>query len=305
MNSLPFSPRAVIRANNHPCLRIRSPALRATKNHPWCHRVLFSALTALLCPAASATNTGSTLAPQEWKALASQISVERRPAKWEATAADGLLFALEGELARPKSMRWERIWSGGRIPPAGYFVLEYQARWLWRKRPVATVITLVSRQADGKTATTPLVQIPDLVDDGTWHRLAVRRPWPATADKVQVMLDSVDSRTWLRVRRLEFVRNANEFGTALETDKASVESAEFARVDLLGLFNDRFDRLTTRMLARPTDPIVRDGGIWFDRPDITVGGIPFRVVRTPITDKLVAPPPEPEQNKETIEQFGV
>ena len=275
------------------------------KTNRWCCLVLFWALTVVESSAANANNAVTLLDPQEWKALAAQIPTERRPARFEATAADGLLFALEGELAQPKSMRWERTWNGGGIPPDGFFLLEYQARWLWRKRPATDVIALASRQADGKPATTSLVQVPDLVDDGTWHRLVIRRTWPTVADKLRVMLDSVDSRTWLRIRRMEFVRSVDEFGAALETDKSAVEPTEFSPVGLQQLFNDRFDRLAGRRLARPGDPLLRDGGVWFDRTDIVVGGIPFRVVAAPNTDNLVAPPPEPEQNKETIEQFGV
>ena len=275
------------------------------KTNRWCCLVLFWALTMAEFSTANANNAVTPLDPQEWKALPTQIPAERRPARFEATAADGLLFALEGELAQPKSMRWERTWNGGEIPPDGFFVLEYQARWLWRKRPATDVIALASRQANGKPSTTSLVTATDLVDDGAWHRLIVRRTWPAAPAKLLVALDSVDSQTWLRVRRLEFVRSAGEFGAALETDKSPVASSDLAPVGLQGLFNDRFDRLASRSLARPNDPMLRDGGAWFERGDIGIGGVPFRVVVQPDTDNLVAPPPEPEQNQEQVEQFGV
>jgi hypothetical protein len=149
-----------------------------------------------------------------------------------------------------------------------------------------------------------LVTTPDLICDGQWHRLLLKRPYPAKPTALRVALESANSQAWLEVRRLEWMPSLEKAGAALTEDKEPA-----AQLDLMPLqlsFNDRFDRLLMRSLTeRPNDAVVHDGGTWFAKDDVSVAGIPFRVVSKPEANNLIAPPPEPKENQEIIEHFGI
>ena len=178
-------------------------------------------------------------------------------------------------------------------------MLEYRARWLQ-----STVLAAVSQDASAKTVVTSLVSTPDLIVDGHWHRLILHSPYPARPTALRVTLQSRDSQAWFEVRRLEWVPSVDQAGSALVEDSQPTPQPDLVPLKLQ--FNDRFDWLMNRSLTqRPKDTAVHDGGTWFSRDDISLSGIPFHVVSKPGADNLVAPPPEPKENEEIIEHFGV
>ena len=58
-----------------------------------------------------------------------------------------------------------------------------------------------------------------------------------------------------------------------------------------------------RMLERPDDSMVNDGGDYFHASAVTISGVPFRIGTA--GNNLVGPPPGPAANDDMIENFGV
>jgi hypothetical protein len=260
----------------------------------------------LLAPLAAlhAAPLSASLDAPSWKPRIGLVPESRRPGAFEVRKEEGLRFSLSGELAQSKLMRWERAWTEGELMPGQFIVLEYRAWWLAVQRPYTEVIALTSADAAGKSISTPLVTTPDLICDGQWHRLLVKRPYPAKPTALRVALESANSQAWLEVRRLEWMPSLEKAGAALTEDKEPAAQPDLVPVKLE--FNDRFDSLMKRLLTeRPHDAVVHDGGTWFAKDDVSVAGIPFRVVSMPEANNLIAPPPEPKENQEVIEHFGI
>lgn len=262
----------------------------------------FTFLTALLLvpfAALHAADLTPALDATSWKPSPASIPPERRPAAFEVIMGDGLRFSLAGELATTKQMRWERPWTAGDLATNQFVVLEYRARWLQ-----SIVLDAVSQDAPAKTVVTPLVSTPDLIVDGQWHRLSLRPPHPARPAALRLMLQSRDSHAWFDLRRLEWVPSVDQTGPALVEDSQPTPQPDLVPLKLQ--FNDRFDWLMNRSLTqRPNDTAVHDGGAWFTRDDVSLGGIPFRVVSKPEAYNLIVPPPEPKENQEIIAHFGI
>ena len=260
-------------------------------------------LTALLS-VLQAAQLPASLDASSWKSLTTAVPEARKPAAFDARKEEGLRFSLSGEVAQSKLMRWERPWTEGELVPEQFIVLEYRAWWLAVQRPYTEVLTLTSADAAGKNLSTPLVTTPDLICDGQWHRLVVKRPYPAKPTTLRVALESANSQAWLEVRRLEWMPSWEKAGAALTEDKEP--AAQPDRMPLQLQFNDRFDWLMKRSLTqRPKDLAVHDGGTWFAKDDVSVAGIPFGVVSKPEAYNLIVPPPEPKENQEMIEHFGI
>ena len=197
-----------------------------------------------------------------WKARTGLVPEARRPAAFEVRKEEGLRFSLSGELAQSKLMRWERAWTEGELMPGQFIVLEYRAWWLAQSRPYPDVLALGSADAAGKSISTSLVTTPDLICDGQWHRLLVKRPYPTKPTALRVALESANSQAWLEVRRLEWMPSLEKAGAALTEDKEP--AAQHDLVPLQLSLNDRFDRLLMRSLTeRSNDSVVHDGGTWF------------------------------------------
>ena len=260
-------------------------------------------LTALLS-VLQAAQLPASLDASSWKSLTTAVPEARKPAAFDARKEEGLRFSLSGEVAQSKLMRWERPWTEGELVPEQFIVLEYRAWWLAVQRPYTEVLTLTSADAAGKSISTPLVTTPDLICDGQWHRLLVKRPYPAKPTALRVALESANSQAWLEVRRLEWMPSLEKAGAALTEDKEPAAQPDLVPLQLS--FNDRFDRLLMRSLTeRPNDSVVHDGGTWFAKDDVSIAGIPFHVVSKPEANNLIAPPPEPKENQEVIEHFGI
>ena len=239
-----------------------------------------------------------------WKSYSASVPEARRPAASEVRKEEGIRFSLTGEVSQSKLMRWERPWTEGELALEQFIVLEYRAWWLAQQRPYTDVIALYSMDPEGKNSLTSLVTTPDLICDGQWHRLLLKRPYPVKPTALRVVLESTNSQAWLEVRRLEWIPSLEKAGVALTEDKDP--STQLDLVPLQISFNDRFDRLLMRSLTeRPNDAVVHDGGTWFAKDEVSVAGIPFRVVSKPGENNLIAPPPEPKENQEIIEHFGV
>jgi len=269
-------------------------------------RQTLSLLALLLAPlgALHATELPVSLDAPSWKSYAASVPEARRPAAFEVRKEEGLRFSLSGELAQSKLMRWEQPWTEGELAPDQFIVLEYRAWWLAQQQPYTDVIALYSINAEGKNGLTPLVTTPDLICDAQWHRLLLKRPYPAKPTALRVVLESPNSEAWLEVRRLEWMPSLDKAGAALAEDKDPATQPDLVPLQIS--FNDRFDRLLMRSLTeRPNDAVVHDGGTWFAKDDVSVAGIPFRVVSKPEENNLIAPPPEPKENQEIIEHFGV
>jgi hypothetical protein len=188
--------------------------------------------------------------------------------------------------------------------PGQFIVLEYRAWWLAQSRPYPDVLALASADAAGESISTSLVTTPDLICDAQWHRLLLKRPYPAKPTALRVTLESANSQAWLEVRRLEWMPSLEKADAAWTEDKEPSAQPDLVPVKLE--FNDRFDSLMKRLLTeRPHDAVVHDGGTWFAKDDVSVAGIPFRVVSMPEANNLIAPPPEPKENQEVIEHFGI
>jgi hypothetical protein len=260
----------------------------------------------LLAPLAAlhAAPLSASLDAPSWKPLTTAVPEARRPGAFDAHEDEGLRFSLSGEVAQSKLMRWERAWTEGELAPEQFIVLEYRAWWLAVQRPYTEVIALTSADAAGKSISTPLVTTPDLICDGQWHRLLVKRPYPAKPTALRVALESANSQAWLEVRRLEWMPSWEKAGAALTEDKEPAAQPDLVPLQLQ--FNDRFDWLMKRSLTqRPKDLAVHDGGTWFAKEDVSVAGLPFRVVSKPEAYNLIVPPPEPKENQEVIEHFGI
>ena len=132
-------------------------------------------LTALLS-VLQAAQLPASLDASSWKSLTTAVPEARKPAAFDARKEEGLRFSLSGEVAQSKLMRWERPWTEGELVPEQFIVLEYRAWWLAVQRPYTEVLTLTSADAAGKNLSTPLVTTPDLICDGQWHRVVVKRP---------------------------------------------------------------------------------------------------------------------------------
>ena len=243
------------------------------------------------------------LAPS-WQPLTTAVPEARRPGAFEVRKEEGLRFSLLGEVAHSKLMRWERAWTEGELSPNQFIVLEYRAWWLAVQRPYTDVLVLASADGAGKSITTSLVTTPDLICDGQWHRLLLKRPYPAKPTALRVALESANSQAWLEVRRLEWLPSLEKAGPAITEDTESVAQPDLVPLQLQ--FNDRFDWLMKRSLTqRPIDTAVHDGGTWLAKEDVSVAGLPFRVVSKPEAYNLIVPPPEPKENQEMIEHFGI
>ena len=261
--------------------------------------VLLTSLAAL-----HAAELPALLDAPSWKPSTTAVPESRRPAAFEVRQEEGLRFSLSGEVVQSKLMRWERPWTEGELAPEQFIVLEYRAWWLAQQRPYTDVIALYSIDAAVKNIMTSLVTTPDLICDGQWHRVLLKRPYPAKPTALRVVLESANSQAWLEVRRLEWIPSLEKAGTALTEDKEPATQPDLEPLTLQ--FNDRFDFLMKRSLTqRPNDPAVHDGGTWFAREDVSIAGIPFRVVSKPEADNLIVPPPEPKENQEMIEHFGI
>lgn len=246
-----------------------------------------------------AAETQAPLDATSWKPSLAAVPEAMRPATFEVRGEEGLRFSLSGELATTKQMRWERPWTAGELATNQFIVIEYRARWLQ-----STVLAAVSQDAPAKAVVTSLVSTPDLIVDGHWHRLILHQPYPARPTALRVTLQSRDSQAWFEVRRLEWVPSVDKTGSALVEDSQPTPQPDLVPLKLQ--FNDRFDWLMNRSLTqRPNDTAVQDGGAWFTRDDISLGGLPFRVVSKPAAYNLIVPPPEPKENQEIIEHFGI
>lgn len=234
-----------------------------------------------------------------WKSRQGLVPVDRLPAAFEARSEDGLRFSLSGAMAKGKQMRWERPWTAGEHAPGQWLVLEYRAQWA-----NSVVLALLAKDAAGKPSVTTLVSAQDLVSDGLWHRLVVQRPYPAKPTTWRMLLDSHDSHSWFEVRRLEWVASPDQAGPALAEDKQPSRRPDLQPLPLT--FNDRFDLLLTRPPMRvENDAVVLDGGAWFTHGDVSLEGVPFRVESKPGANNLIAPPPEPKENNDLVDHFGV
>ncbi|MEI6712129.1 MAG: DUF6259 domain-containing protein [Verrucomicrobiota bacterium] len=263
-------------------------------------------LALLVAPLATlhAAELSVPLDAPSWISYAASVPEARRPTASEVRKEEGIRFSLAGEVAQSKLMRWERPWTEGELGTEQFIVLEYRAWWLAQQRPYTDVIALYSSDAEGKNSLTSLVTTPDLICDGQWHRVLLKRPYPLKPTALRVVLESPNSEAWLEVRRLEWISSLEKTGAALPEDKEPAAQPNFEALPLQ--FNDRFDSLMKRLLTeRPNDPAVHDGGTWFAKEDVSVAGIPFRVGAKPEANNLILPPPEPKENQEIIEHFGI
>ena len=196
-------------------------------------------------------------------------------------------------------MRWERPWTADEHAPGQWLVLEYRSRWA-----NSILLALLAKDSAGKPSATTLVSAQDLVSDGRWHRLVVQRPYPTKPTAWRVLLDSDDSRSWFEMRRLEWVASPDQAGPAIAEDKQPAQRPDLQPLPLA--FNDRYDLLLKRPTMRvENDTATLDGGAWFTRDEVTLGGIPFRVESEPGADNLIAPPPEPKENNDLVDHFGI
>lgn len=255
----------------------------------------------LLAPLAAlhAVELSPPLDAASWKPRQGLVPADRLPASFEARDEEGLRFSLSGTLAKGKQMRWERPWTAGEHAPGQWLVVEYRARWV-----NSVVLALLSKDAVGKPIATTLVSAQDLVSDGLWHRLVVQRPYPSQPTALRVLLDSNDSHSWFEMRRLDWVASPELAGPALAEDQQPSRHPDLQPLPLT--FNDRYDLLLQRPYMRvENDTVVLDGGAWFTQDDVTLEGIPFRVESKPGANNLVTPPPEPKENNDLADHFGI
>ncbi len=260
---------------------------------------LLSAL--LLAPLAAlrAAELSPPLDAASWEPRQGLVPAERLPAAFEARSDEGLRFSLFGPMAKGKQMRWERPWTGGEHAPGQWLVLEYRAQWA-----NSVLLALLANDAVGKPSATTLVSAQDLVRDGLWHRLIVQRPYPAKPTALRVLLDSNDSSSWFELRRLEWVASPDKAGPALAEDKQPSQHPDFHPLPLA--FNERYDLLLTRPYMRvENDTAVLDGGAWFTQDHVSLEAVPFRVESKPGANNLITPPPEPKENNDLVDHFGV
>ncbi len=260
---------------------------------------ILSALLLAPLAALSAVELPPPLDAASWKPRQGLVPAERLPAAYEARAEEGLRFSLSGALAKGKQMRWERPWTTGEHAPDQWLVLEYRAQWA-----NSVLLALLADDAAGKPSATTLVSAQDLVRDGLWHRLVVQRPYPSKPTALRVLLDSNDSRSWFEVRRLEWVASPDKAGPALAADKQPSQHPDLHPIPLA--FNDRYALLLQRPYMRvKDDTAVLDGGAWFTQDHVSLEGVPFRVESKPDANNLITPPPEPKENNDLVDHFGV
>ena len=175
-------------------------------------------------------------------------------------------------------------------------------------RPMASG-TGIALGADNRRQATSFGQFawccrPEFIDDGRWHTLIVRRSVPAEASQLLLALESRDTRSCFHLRRLAFCTTWQDAGTAIDVDQsAAADEHDFHQIDLSGRFDASYTKRVERMLARDADPVVRDGGSFFRRSPIRIGGVPYQVATD--RDNLIAHPPEPAANKEIIDNYGL
>lgn len=163
--------------------------MRAKKNTMKTITLLTALLLATLASLHAAELPALLDAPS-WKALTTTVPEARKPAAFDARKEDGLRFSLSGGMAQSKLMRWERPWTEGELAAEQFVVLDYRAWWLAVQRPYTEVLTLTSMDAAGKSISTPLVTTPDLICDGQWHRLLMKRAYPSKPTALRVALES-------------------------------------------------------------------------------------------------------------------
>ncbi|WP_396159966.1 hypothetical protein [Flavobacterium sp.] len=262
----------------------------------------FSLLTALLLAPLAVLHAEELSPPLDaasWKARQGLVPAERLPAAFEVGSEDGLRFSLSGPMAKGKQMRWERPWTTGEHAPGQWLVLEYRAQWA-----NSILLALLANDAAGKLSATTLVSAQDLVRDGLWHRLVVQRPYPAKPTALRVLLDSNDSHSWFELRRLEWVASPELAGPALAEDKQPSQRPDLQPLSLT--FNDHYDLLLKRPYMRvENDTAVLDGGARFTRDKVSLEGVPFRVESKPGANNLITPPPEPKENNDLVDHFGL
>jgi hypothetical protein len=243
------------------------------------------------------------LAPEQWQARPDRVSASRRAAVHRVERSDGLTFSVQGPVSESRGMRWSTRWSGdlARYP---YVVLEYRARWLHRMGKQQDAVSALVEMAAGRRQSVPLVLVSELIDDGQWHQLTVRRPLPDRVREILVTLDSRDSRGEFSIRRMRCTASLADCRPALETEPGVRSPADsIAPVDLAGRYNAGYDALVERLLGRVDDPVAQDAGRYFTEPRVRVEGIPFHV--RPQANNLVGPPPKSTVNDEWIDNFGL
>lgn len=243
-----------------------------------------------------------SLADGSWIARPERVTPSRRATGHAVKKSAGLEFLVQGRASESRSMRWSTPAERAKLSAFRYLVVEYRARGLHRMRSSQEIVSAWAA-AGGRSQSVPLMLTNETIDDGRWHRLIVRRPFPDNVKELMVTLDSRDSRGEFALRRLVFTNDPCDFGPALAAEFAAAAGDEIKPMELSGRHDASFDALVGRLLNRPGDPVAQDAGRFFAASSVCVEGIPFRV--QPQGNNLIAPPPPSTTNDEWINHFGL
>ena len=232
----------------------------------------------------------------------------------------GIKFFIKGAPFKPKAAKWLCRVEQADVRVFNYIILFYKAEGLLREKPVQPVVSVSGVDVSGIGKEIPLLKMSNIIADGFWHRIIVKKNIDLTVSGFTVDIASNDSAGFINVRTVEFVENAGDLCACCDyldfeeyrnpLDHPS--NADFSCIDLEDKFNFEYSTFITAMLdksevtplqKRVEDPVITDGGRFFTKNDIVVEGIPFKVKADGLN--LVSPPEESTVNDEIIEHFGL
>ena len=212
----------------------------------------------------------------------------------------GVEFYSIGIPSLTRRSKWSKSLFSLNLRGYKYVVIKYRAEGFavspW------PVITISGQKANGEEINETLAIKYELIEDGYFHTMILKRDFDFQAKNLSIALESNNSKAIFAISNIEFISNSSDFPICLQPDPISSLSTEgFECVDLKMVYNGSYDSIIEKMLSRVDDNIINDAGKYFSNSKISIEGIPFIV--KPGGNNIIIPPRLTPRNDDMIENY--
>ena len=212
-------------------------------------------------------------------------------------------FQLTGRLSKRRTMVWVAFLKKHEIGGYPYCRIRYRARGVARDYAASSIVSLGGKDRDGKEAQAPLLDVAEVINDGQWHEVLLKRPTEISAERLRVRLSTVDSSAQFEIGGISFHVEVPRIEAEL-TGAGGPKYAsrgQFYCLDLSSLCNDTYAAAFERVVNN--HGMVVDSGTHLPPGRVSVNGLPFQIAEG--ERNLVCPPEYENPNTEEVHVLGV
>ena len=212
-------------------------------------------------------------------------------------------FELTGRISQRRTMVWLAAVAKREIGGYSYCRIRYRARGVAREYAAASIVSLGGKDRDGKQAQLALLDVAEVINDGRWHEVVLKKRMDMSAELLRVRLSTLGSLARFEIGGISLHAEVPRIEAELAGQGApkNASRGQFDCLDLSGLCNDTYAATFERVLN--SRGMVFDGGNHLSPGRVSVNGLPFEIADG--EHNLVRPPEYENPNAEEVEVLGV